>query len=116
MVETVRVGMGKNYRDLHHQYPILCSNSLRRLWIERSSVIVVQLPMKIENDTVVLAFRYSIHKENMDKPENQQVAEKIISNFFGRPCQVRCVYEPQNNHLIKAALRMGAKVTSVEEK
>ena len=73
-------------------------------------------PVTIEDDTVVLAFRYSIHKENMEKPENQQVAEKIISTFLGRPCRVRCVYEPQNNHLVKAALRMGAQVTSVEEK
>ena len=72
--------------------------------------------MTIENDTVVLTFRYSIHKENMEKPENQQVAEKIISNFLGCPCKVRCVYEPKNNHIVKAALRMGAQVTSVEEK
>ena len=73
-------------------------------------------PVAIEDDTVVLVFRYNIHKENMEKPENQQVAETIISNFLGHPCKVRCVYEPKNNHLIKAALRMGAQVTSVEEK
>jgi DNA polymerase-3 subunit gamma/tau len=73
-------------------------------------------PVAIEDDTVVLAFRYNIHRENMEKPENQQVAEKIISNFLGRPCQVRCIYTPQNNHLVKAAIRMGAQVTSVEEK
>jgi len=73
-------------------------------------------PVAIEGDTVVLAFRYNIHKENMEKPENQQVAEKIVSTFLGRPYHVRCVHEPQNNHLVKAALRMGAQVTSVEEK
>ena len=73
-------------------------------------------PVTIEDDTVVLVFRYSIHKETMEKPENQKVAGKIISNFLGRPCRVRCVYEPQSNHLVKAALRMGAQVTSVEEK
>ena len=73
-------------------------------------------PVAIEDDTVVLAFRYNIHRENMEKPENQQVAEKIISNFLGRPCQVRCVHTPQNNHLVKAAIRMGAQITSVEEK
>jgi DNA polymerase-3 subunit gamma/tau len=73
-------------------------------------------PVAIEDGTVVLAFRYNIHKENMEKPENQQIAEKIISNFLGRPYQVRCVYEPKNNHLVKAALQMGAQVTSVEEK
>ncbi len=73
-------------------------------------------PMTIDGDTVVLAFRYPIHKEKMEMVENQQVAEKIISNFLGHPCRVRCTYEPEDNHLLKAALKMGAQVTSVEEK
>ncbi len=73
-------------------------------------------PVTIEGDTVVLAFRYPIHKEKMEAVENQQVAQKIISNFLGRPCRVRYIHEPENNHLLKAALKMGAQVTSVEEK
>jgi len=73
-------------------------------------------PVAIEDDTVVLAFRYPIHKEKMESVENQQVAQKIISNFLGRPCRVRCTHEPENNHLLKAALKFGAQVTSVEEK
>ncbi len=73
-------------------------------------------PVDIKDDTVVLSFRYEIHKENIEKPENQQVAEKIIANFLGRPCHVRCIYEPEDNHLVRAALKMGAQVTSVEEK
>jgi DNA polymerase-3 subunit gamma/tau len=73
-------------------------------------------PVAIEGDTVVLAFRYPIHKEKMESAENQQVAQKIISNFLGRPCRVRCSYEPENNHLLKEALKFGAQVTSVEEK
>jgi len=73
-------------------------------------------PVAIEDNTVVLAFRYSIHKENMEKPENQQVAEKIISRFLGRSCRVRCIYQPENNHLLRAALKMGAQIIDVEEK
>ena len=73
-------------------------------------------PMAIEGDTVVLAFRYPIHKEKMEQVENQQVAEKIISNFLGHPCHVRCIYEPENNHLVEAAKKMGAQIVSVEEK
>lgn len=73
-------------------------------------------PVKIEGDTVVLAFKYSIHKENLEKPENQQVTEKIISHFLGRPCRVRCIYEPEDNHLVEAAKKMGAQITHVEEK
>jgi len=73
-------------------------------------------PVAFENDTVVLSFRYPLHKEKIGEPENQQVAEKIISNFLGRPCHVRCIYEPEDNHLVQEAQRMGAQVTSVEEK
>jgi DNA polymerase-3 subunit gamma/tau len=73
-------------------------------------------PLRIEGDSVVLAFRYPIHKEKMEQVENKQVAEKIISNFLGHPCHVQCIYEPEDNHLLKAALEMGAQVTSVEEK
>ena len=73
-------------------------------------------PVAIEDDTVVLAFRYNFHKEKMEQAENQQVAEKIISNFLGRPCHVRCIHEPEDNHLLQAAKRIGAEIISVEEK
>jgi DNA polymerase-3 subunit gamma/tau len=73
-------------------------------------------PVAIEGDTIVLAFRYPIHKEKMEAAENQQVAEKMISNFLGRPCHVRYTHEPEDNHLLNAALKMGAQVTSMEEK
>jgi DNA polymerase-3 subunit gamma/tau len=65
-------------------------------------------PLSFENNTVVLAFRYRNHKELIEKAENQQVAEKIISNFLGHPCRISCVLE--DNHLVKAALKMGAQI------
>ena len=73
-------------------------------------------PVAFDDNTVVLAFRYPLHKEKMGEPENQRVAEKIVSNFLGHPCRVRCIYEPEDNHLVQEAQRMGAQVTSVEEK
>ncbi len=73
------------------------------------------IPKAIEDDTLVLSFKYPLHKENMEKLDNQKTAEKIISGFLGRPCRVRCVHEPENNHLVKAALRMGAQVIDAEE-
>ena len=73
-------------------------------------------PVAFEDNTVVLSFRYPLHKEKMGQPENQQVAEKIISNFLGHPCRVRCTYEPEANHLVQEVQRMGAQVISVEEK
>jgi len=57
-------------------------------------------PKAIEENTVILSFKFPVHKENMEKPENQQIAEKTISNFLGRSCRVRCIYETEDNHLI----------------
>jgi len=73
-------------------------------------------PVAIESDnTVVLAFRYPIHKERLETTENQQVTRTIIGNFLGRDCQVRCVHEPEDNHLVDAVKKIGAQVTKVEE-
>jgi len=72
-------------------------------------------PVAIEGDTIVLTSKYDFHKDQIEKPENLGVAEKIISDFLKRPCRVRCVHNPEGNHLLRAALQMGAQVTSVEE-
>jgi DNA polymerase-3 subunit gamma/tau len=89
--------------------------------VKRTSAIAILRsagvkPVEIQGDTVILAFKYPIHKEKMETVENQQVARQIISNFLGRSCQVRCIYEPEDNHLVEAAKKFGAQVTSVEEK
>jgi len=73
-------------------------------------------PVALEDNTLVLAFRYPLHKENMEKPQNQKIAEEIISNFVGQPCHLRCIYKPEDNHLVEAALKMGAQIIDVEEK
>ena len=73
-------------------------------------------PVAIEGDTIVLSIKYDVHKEQIEKPENLVVAERIISDFLKRPLRVRCVTRPENNHLLRAALKIGAQVTSVEEK
>ncbi|MBI4181077.1 MAG: DNA polymerase III subunit gamma/tau [Chloroflexi bacterium] len=70
--------------------------------------------MSFENDTVVLAFKHPVHKEQIEKIENQRVVEKVISSFLGRPCHVTCILE--DNHLVKEALKMGAKIINQEEK
>ena len=73
-------------------------------------------PVRLEDDnTVVLAFKYPIHKEKMEAMENQQVVRTIISNFLGHACQVRCIHEKEDNHLVDAVKRIGAQITSVEE-
>jgi DNA polymerase-3 subunit gamma/tau len=73
-------------------------------------------PVSIENDTITVSFRYVYHKEKMDSIENQKTADKIVSNFLGRSCRVRCVYEHENNHLVKAAMNnYGAQVINDTE-
>ena len=68
-------------------------------------------PTSIEVDTVVLAFRFSYHKEKMQEAENQRIAEKIVGNFLGRACQISCV---DDNPLVNAALKMGAQRIDTE--
>ena len=73
-------------------------------------------PKSIEKDTVILSFKFPLHKESMEKTDNLHIAEQIISNFLGRACRVRCVSEPEANHLIEEALKIGAQIIESEEK
>ena len=58
----------------------------------------------------ILASKYEFYKEQLGKAENQKVAAEIISKFLGYSCQVRCIHKPEDNHLLKAAVKLGAKV------
>lgn len=71
--------------------------------------------VSLEGDIVKISFKFPYHKEKMESIENQKTADKIVSGFLGRPCQVKCVYEHENNHLVKAALNMGAQQIDSEE-
>jgi DNA polymerase III subunit gamma/tau len=73
-------------------------------------------PISIENDSVVLSFQSPVLKDTMLKPENQQIAEKILSDILGRPVKIRCTCEANYNHLTKSAIKLGAQVISVEDK
>ena len=73
-------------------------------------------PVDIDGDTIVLTFKYSYHKEKIEEPENLKITADIISRFIGKSCQVRCVYEAENNYLVKEAQRMGAQIIDVEDK
>jgi DNA polymerase-3 subunit gamma/tau len=71
-------------------------------------------PISLEGSVVCLAFAHKIHKEMIEKIENQRVTERVVSDFLGRPCQIKCILE--EDHLVKEALKMGAQITNVEEK
>jgi len=70
-------------------------------------------PVTFEKETLTLSFRYPYLKEKLEEMENQRAAERIFSNYMGHNCKVQCVLE--NNHLVKAALKLGAEIVDVEE-
>jgi DNA polymerase-3 subunit gamma/tau len=73
-------------------------------------------PVSVEGNIVVLSFGFKFHQENMEKPENKRNAEQIISNYLGHSCQISCICDPKKDILVNKALKMGAQITSVEEK
>jgi DNA polymerase-3 subunit gamma/tau len=73
-------------------------------------------PIALKDNTVTLAFRYSYHKDKIEEMENKRVAAEIISKFLGHSCHVCCAYEPEKNHLVREAQKMGAQIINVEEK
>lgn len=73
-------------------------------------------PIGIEGDTVVLSFKYPYHREKIEEMENKKIVAGLISQFLGSPHQIKCVYEPEENHLVREAQKMGAQIIEVEEK
>jgi len=89
--------------------------------IKRSNAIAILRsadvkPVAIEGDTVILDSKYEFYKEQIERPENITIAEEIISSFLGRRCRVRCTHKPADNHLVEEVKKLGAQITSVEEK
>lgn len=73
-------------------------------------------PVAIESDTVVLSFKYSYHRDKIEELENKKIVAGIISQFIGKPCQIKCIYEPEENHLVREAQKLGAQIIDVEDK
>lgn len=73
-------------------------------------------PVSLDGDVVCLAFGSKIFKDMIEKIENLRVTERVISGFLGRTCQVKCILDENQNHLVKEALKMGAQIVSEEKK
>jgi DNA polymerase-3 subunit gamma/tau len=81
-------------------------------------------PMALEDDTLVLGFYYSFHKEKIEDAKYRHLVEKKLKEVFGRPYKIRCILVDHKkeapsqartqNPVIKAALEMGARIS--EEK
>ena len=73
-------------------------------------------PVAFDENIVVLSFRFPVHKNKIEEPENNKIAAKIVGNFIGHACEVRCVYEPEENHLVREIQKIGGQIVEVEEK
>ena len=77
-------------------------------------------PVALEDDTLVLGFYYSFHKEKIEDPKYQHLVERKLKEVFGQPYKLKCILvdykrkippqEKEQNPLIKAALEMGAEI------
>ena len=81
-------------------------------------------PVALEDDTLVLGFYYSFHKEKIEDDKYRYLVEKKLGEVFGRPYKIRCILvdykrevpsqEKTQNPVIKAALEMGAIIKDEE--
>jgi DNA polymerase-3 subunit gamma/tau len=81
-------------------------------------------PLSLKDDTLVLGFYYSFHKEKIEDAKYRHLVEKKLREVFGRPYKVQCVLVDSKkeipsrtrtqNPLVKAALEMGAIISEKE--
>jgi DNA polymerase-3 subunit gamma/tau len=81
-------------------------------------------PVALEDDTLVLGFYYSFHKEKIEDTKYRHLVEKKLQEIFGRPYKIRCILVDSKrevpsqartqNPVIKAALEMGARISEEE--
>jgi hypothetical protein len=75
----------------------------------------------LEDDTLVLGFYYSFHKEKIEDAKYRHLVEKKLEEVFGRHYKIRCILvdykreapsdERTQNPVVKAALEMGARIS-----
>ncbi|HEU65546.1 MAG TPA: DNA polymerase III subunit gamma/tau [Chloroflexi bacterium] len=78
-------------------------------------------PVALEDDTLVLGFYYSFHKEKIEDAKYRHLVERKLKEVFGRAYKIRCIlvdYKREapsqartQNPVIKAALEMGARIS-----
>ncbi len=111
--------------------PIASLEDLVRVWpgilsaappnLRRSTALAIlrsagAQPVAFSAGTVTLSFKFPIHMNKINEPENKRVTAEILSACIGSPCQVACVHEQVSNHLVKEAQRRGAEIINVEDK
>jgi DNA polymerase-3 subunit gamma/tau len=117
-VYSVLEGAGSKLEQLVNNWGILINQAPENIKKSPAAAILRSAgvkPVAFDNDTVVLTFRYPYHKEKIEETENRKVVAELISRFTGEPCQIKCIYEPAENHLVREAQKMGAQIINVEE-
>jgi DNA polymerase-3 subunit gamma/tau len=81
-------------------------------------------PVALEDDTLVLGFYYSFHKEKIEDAKYRHLVEKKLREVFDRPYKIQCVLVDSKrevpsqartqNPVVKAALEMGARIGEQE--
>jgi hypothetical protein len=81
-------------------------------------------PVALEDDTLVLGFYYSFHKEKIEDTKYRRLVEQKLQKIFGRSYKIRCILVDSKRDnapptktqdpVIKAALEMGARISEEE--
>ncbi|CAI6087478.1 DNA polymerase III subunit gamma/tau [Cohnella sp. JJ-181] len=92
--------------------------ALQRVKEERVTVhawLVDGEPVSYTDDTVLIAFRNSIHRETTEKPANRQVIEGVLSAVLGRPTQLATLLQKEWQEAIASADASGGGREEPEE-
>ncbi|MDI4648849.1 DNA polymerase III subunit gamma/tau [Cohnella hashimotonis] len=85
--------------------------AMQRVKEERVTVhawLVDGEPVSYADDTVLVAFRNSIHRETTEKPANRQVIEGVLSAVLGRPTQLATLLQKEWQEALASADNSGA--------
>jgi len=82
--------------------------------------------VSLEDDTLVLGFYWDFQRSKIEDPKYRHLVEHKLQEVFGIPYNVRCILTPKSkeerpqagarNHLVEAALEMGARIIDEERK
>ncbi|WP_217597892.1 DNA polymerase III subunit gamma/tau [Cohnella sp. GbtcB17] len=92
--------------------------AMQRVKEERVTVhawLVDGEPVSYADDTVLVAFRNSIHRETTEKPANRQVIEGVLSAVLGRPTQLATLLQKEWQEALASADSSAAGKEAPEE-
>jgi DNA polymerase-3 subunit gamma/tau len=112
-------GAGSKLEQLRNNWKLLIE--LAPATVKKSPALAILRsagvkPIAVDNGDVTLSFKYEIHKQKIEEMENRRVVAGLIGQFMGQTCQIKCVYEPGENHLVREAQKLGAQIVDVEDK